>query len=103
MMKKRTVVIGFVGTQLDNGKGSARWEKWRPSVALTQHEELVVDRFELLYSGAFEELIKLVSADITAVSPETSVVPRSLPITDAWDFEAVYGALFDFAKDYPFD
>lgn len=103
MTRKRTVVIGFVGTQLDNGKGSARWEKWRPSIALTQHEDLVVDRFELLYSGAFEELIKLVSADITAVSPETSVVPHSLTITDAWDFEAVYGALFDFAKDYPFD
>lgn len=103
MVRKRIVVIGFVGTQLDNGKGSARWEKWRPSVALTQHEDLVVDRFELLYSGAFEELIKLVSADITAVSPETSVVPRSLAIKDAWDFEAVYGALFDFAKDYPFD
>lgn len=103
MKKKRTVVLGFVGTQLDKGKGSARWEKWRPSVALTQHEELVVDRFELLYSGPFEELIGQVSADITAVSPETSVVPHHLPIADAWDFEAVYGALFDFARDYPFD
>ncbi len=103
MAKKKTVVIGFVGTQLDFGSGSARWEKWRPSVALTQHEDLVIDRFELLYSGAFEQLIELVSGDITAVSPETAVVPHSLTIADAWDFEAVYGALFDFAKDYPFD
>ena len=51
MKKKRIVVIGFVGTQLDNGKGSARWEKWRPSVALTQHDETLIDRFELLYSS----------------------------------------------------
>ena len=47
MKNKRIVVIGFIGTQLDGGKGSARWEKWRPTVALTQHEDVVIDRIEL--------------------------------------------------------
>ena len=103
MKLKKTVVIGFAGTQLDNGKGSARWEKWRPSVALAQHEEVVIDRFDLLYSGPFERLIEQVSEDIVAVSPETTVVPYALPIRDAWDFEDVYGTLFDFAQAYPFD
>lgn len=102
-MKKRIVVIGFVGTQLDNGKGPARWEKWRPSVALTQHEDRVIDRFDLLYSGRFKNVTDQVSADISAVSPETTVVPHALTIADAWDFEDVYSALFDFAKSYPFD
>lgn len=47
---KKAVVIGFVGTQLDSGgKGLGRWEKWRPSVALCQHEDFLVHRFELLY------------------------------------------------------
>jgi len=46
---KKKVVIGFLGTQLDSGRGSARWEKWRPSVALTQYEDLVVHRLELLH------------------------------------------------------
>ncbi|MFL6658109.1 MAG: RNA repair transcriptional activator RtcR family protein, partial [Massilia sp.] len=41
MKKKRTVVIGFIGTQLDSGKGSGRWEKWRPTVALAQYEDVV--------------------------------------------------------------
>jgi transcriptional regulatory protein RtcR len=31
------------------------------------------------------------------------VVPRLLDIADPWDFEQVYAALLDFARDYPFD
>ena len=104
MKKKRTVVIGFVGTQLDSGKGSARWEKWRPSIALTQHEDLVIDRFDLLYCGGkFSGLVSQVTQDIASVSPETSVVSHDLPIADPWDFEEVYGSLVDFSKRYPFD
>ncbi len=103
MSQKRIVVIGFLGTQLDNGKGSNRWEKWRPSVALTQHEEMVIARFDLLYSGRHEALVEQVTRDIASVSPETKVVAHQLPITDPWDFEDVYGNLFDFAKSYSFD
>lgn len=103
MAGKKIVVIGFLGTQLDSGKGSARWEKWRPSVALTQHEDVVVSRFELLYSGRHGDLARHVTQDIASVSPETKVVSRELPIADPWDFEDVYGNLFDFAKGYAFD
>ena len=31
---RKVVVIGLIGTQLDSGRDSARWEKWRPSVDL---------------------------------------------------------------------
>ncbi len=103
MKSKRIVVIGFLGTQLDSGGGGARWEKWRPSVALTQHDDLVIDRFELLYNERFSHLANAVAADMSAASPETSVVLHDIPMEDAWDFEDVYGALFDFAKAYPFD
>lgn len=103
MKKKKIVVIGFIGTQLDGGKGSARWEKWRPSIALTQHDDLVVERFDLLHSGHFEPLVAQVEKDIASVSPETTVVAHHLPIVDPWDFEDVYGSLFDFAKNYTFD
>jgi transcriptional regulatory protein RtcR len=100
---KSIVVIGFIGTQLDNARGAQRWEKWRPSIALTQHEEFAIDRFELLYTANAERLVQEVVADIGAVSPETAVVPRLLAIDDVWDFEQVYAALFDFAKGYTFD
>lgn len=49
-MALKTVVIGFLGTQLDGGQGAGRWDKWRPTISLTQHEDLVVDRLELFYA-----------------------------------------------------
>lgn len=103
MRKKKIVVIGFIGTQLDNGKGSGRWEKWRPTIALTQYPDVIVDRLEILHSPQHGGLVEQVSKDIASVSPETKVVARALPIADAWDFEDVYGHLYDFAKHYPFD
>ena len=103
MKTKNIVVIGFIGTQLDSGKGAKRWERWRPTVALTQHDDLLVTRLDLLFNGRSDGLVAQVSEDIAAVSPETSVVPHRLPIRDPWDFGEVYGALFDFAKTYPFD
>lgn len=103
MKTKNIVVIGFVGTKLDNYRGQSRWDKWRPSIALTQHPDLAIARFELLYNGQFEKLADEVASDIGAVSPATQVVAHAIEIRDAWDFEEVYGALFDFAKRYPFD
>jgi transcriptional regulatory protein RtcR len=99
---KRKIVIGFLGTQLDSGRGSQRWEKWRPTVAVTQHEELLVDRLEILHTN-HEQLVAELTTDIRSVSPETAVRATQLPIKDPWDFGEVYTALFDFARAYPFD
>lgn len=99
---KKIVVLGFMGTQLDAGKGSSRWEKWRPTVAITQREELVVERFELFHSGNSQILLEQLTADIATVSPETRVNPVHLDIQDPWDFEDVYAALFDFSRSYRF-
>ena len=101
-MVKRTVVLGMLGPTLDGGKGAARWERWRPSVAVCQQEDLLVHRFELLHQPRFAGLAETIVSDVKRVSPETEV--RSLPMEfgDAWDFEAVYAALHDFARAYPF-
>ena len=100
---QKTVVIGFLGTQLDGGQGAGRWDKWRPTISLTQHEDLVVDRLELLYTDRHLRLAELVQADIAAVSPETQVNLVPLALDDPWDFGEVYGALYDWSRDYPFD
>ncbi|MDA8453884.1 RNA repair transcriptional activator RtcR [Acidovorax sp. GBBC 3334] len=101
-MTKSKVVIGFIGTQLDAGKGAGRWEKWRPTVSLAQHEDVVVRRMELLHTPSHAPLAAQVKADLAAVSPETDVRLVSLEIGDPWDFGEVYGALYDWVQAYRF-
>ena len=96
------VVIGLLGTQLDAAAESERWHQWRPSVAICQHEDLLIDRFELLHGSKFRGLAETVAADIQSASPETAVELRSIEFADPWDFEEVYGALHDFASSYRF-
>jgi len=100
---KNIVVIGLLGPTLDMGKQSKRWERWRPTVALCQHEDLLVNRFELLYQKRFKSLQDLVVKDIKHISPETEVVSHAVDFRDPWDLEEVYAALHDFTKAYTFD
>lgn len=100
-MKK--VVIGLLGTTLDAGQGAGRWNYWRPSVSICQHEDLLVDRFELLFHKSHTRLAKSITKDIISVSPETEVVHNNIGFSDPWDFEEVYGTLHDFALRYKFD
>ncbi|MBK6972264.1 MAG: sigma 54-interacting transcriptional regulator [Sterolibacteriaceae bacterium] len=101
---RKSVVIGFLGSVLDNaGKGPARWEKWRPSVALCQHEDLLVRRLELIHDARNRRLAEEVRRDIQSVSPETDVRSVEMELRDPWDFEEVYTALHDFARGYAFD
>ncbi|WP_085317322.1 RNA repair transcriptional activator RtcR [Derxia lacustris] len=103
MAAKPNVVIGFLGTQLDAGGNPGRWEKWRPTVSLAQHEDQVLDRLELLHSRSAIALARRVAADIAAISPETTVNLHELELADPWDFGEVYAALYDWVRAYPFD
>ncbi|HWL10915.1 MAG TPA: RNA repair transcriptional activator RtcR [Planctomicrobium sp.] len=98
----RTVVIGILGMNLDSGKGEDRWQKWRPSIGICQHEELLIDRFELLHEPRDAKLAELVRGDIKTVSPETTVRLHDLSLNDPWDFDDVFGRLHEFARKYPF-
>ena len=103
MTNRPLVVLGLLGVNLDRGTGAKRWEQWRPTVSLCQHEELVVSRLELLHPAGHEALAAQVRDDIAHVSPETQVRLHVDPTRDAWDFESVYASLHDFARAYPFD
>ena len=96
-------MIGFLGTTLDTGRGHKRWERWRPTVSLCQHEDFLVDRLELIHSKKASKLAETITDDIASVSPETDVVSHLVEMNDPWDFEEVYGVLHDFATSYPFD
>jgi transcriptional regulatory protein RtcR len=101
---KKTVVIGFIGFQLDAGQGKNRWDKWRPTVSLGMYEDFAADRLELLAdarrTGA---LIGQVTADLKELSPDTQVRVHDVHVADPWDFEQMYGKLFDFVRSYEFD
>lgn len=100
---KRQVVIGFLGTVVDTGRGPERWEKWRPTVSLFQHEDLLIDRLELLHDGRHDTLVARIGQDLRQVSPESQLRDHVLELKNPWDFEEVYGALHDFAVAYDFD
>ncbi|MCL2346207.1 MAG: RNA repair transcriptional activator RtcR, partial [Desulfobulbus sp.] len=85
------------------GKSSARWDKWRPTVALCQQEDFVVDRLELIHDARNRALAERIGNDIARVSPETAFKRREMELRDPWDFEEVYTALHDFAHGYAFD
>lgn len=95
----KNVVIGFLGTQLDMG----RKRRWRPTLSLVSHDHFKVDRLEILHDLHFSRLAKQVKRDIEEASPETEVLLQRLDLNDPWDFQEVYGKLFDFARAYGFD
>lgn len=101
--QNKVIVIGLLGATLDEGRGAKRWEKWRPTVALCQQENLLIERLELLHQEKFTDLARRIIQDIETVSPETEVRQHHIEFEDAWNLEQVYGALHDFARSYPFD
>lgn len=103
MSKKSMVVFGLLGLSLDGGVTQKRWERWRPTLSLCQHEDLLVHRLELLFPERYKNLAETLTQDIQSVSPETEVCFHIIEQQDPWDFEEVYAGLHDFGKRYKFD
>ena len=96
---KDNVVIGFLGANLDAGKR----RRWRPSVQINDHPDFPIDRLELIHDRRWAGLGAKIKAEVAAQNPQTEVLLHQIDIADPWDFEEVYGALYDFARDYGFD
>ncbi|GAB4516554.1 MAG: RNA repair transcriptional activator RtcR [Haliangiales bacterium] len=103
MKRRKLVVIALLGPVLDRGgQGEKRWEKWRPTVDICRHEDLLIDRLELLCEPSHAALERTVAADIQQISPDTRVNTRPISFRNPWDFEEVFGGLHDFARRYDF-
>jgi transcriptional regulatory protein RtcR len=103
MSDKPLVVIGLVGTTLDAGaQGPRRWERWRPTVSIFEHEDLHVSRLELLCPATHQAVVDVICKDIAGLSPETEIARHTVPMPNPWDFEEVWAALYDFARSYAF-
>lgn len=102
MASRPLVVFSILGTTLDAGRGPGRWDRWRPTIALCQHEDLLVSRLVLLHDKQSRDLADHVTADVRHVSPETTIERIDVAWKDPWDFEEVYATLHDLARSYPF-
>ena len=69
----KTVVFSILGVNLDRrGKSAKRWDSWRPTLSLCQHEDLLIDRLELVLESRGRSLSAQLIEDIAQVSPETT-------------------------------
>ncbi|SPL72211.1 RNA repair transcriptional activator RtcR [Acinetobacter stercoris] len=100
---KKTVVIGFVGSTLDQGRKPDRWQRWRPSMSLLMHDDLIIDEMLLLHDKRNTNLFNGLKEDAFEISPDTQLTGVKVNIRDPWDFSDMYGALYDFVKSYDFD
>ncbi len=98
---KRTTIIGLAGHTLDRGTGADRWNHWRPTVALCQHEDLLIDRYLLIHQSNSTALAEVLREDIRSVSPETAVELRQVDFRDPWDFRDVYDQFYALARTLP--
>jgi transcriptional regulatory protein RtcR len=98
-IRMKNVVLGFLGTQLDMG----RKRRWRPTLSLVTHDHFEVERLEILFDMKFNRLAQQVRSEIKEASPDTEVLLRNLDLDDPWDFQEVYGKLYDFGRAYGFD
>ncbi len=98
----KTAVIGFLGTTLDNGFNDKRWQRWRPTVSLGLHDELLIDELHILYSTRDKRLFKIIVDDVAQVSPQTQVIGHHVSLSSPWDFADVYAELYDFAAAFEF-
>ena len=95
----KNVVLGFLGTQKDMGKK----RKWKPTTSLVQHADFPIDRLELIHDAKFNRLAHQVAREVREISPDTEVLLVNIDLDDPWDFQEVYGKLFDYARTYGFD
>ena len=102
IMTNKTAVMGFLGTTLDNGFNDKRWQRWRPTVSLGLHDELLVDELHILYSTRDKRLFKIINDDMAQVSPHTKVIGHHVSLSSPWDFADVYAELYDFAAAFDF-
>ncbi|MGG1353334.1 RNA repair transcriptional activator RtcR [Psychrobacter pacificensis] len=103
MIKRhKTAVIGFLGTTLDNGFNDKRWQRWRPSVSLCLHDDLLVDELHILYSKRDKRLFNVIVDDVAQVSADTKVIGHRVTLASPWDFADVYAELYDFVTGFAF-
>ena len=88
------IVYTFLAVVLDQKKN-----RWRPTIALATSPELRIDELHLLWQSQYRELMEDILAELKETAPGVKVIPHAMTLADPWDFEEVYGKLYDFAEE----
>jgi transcriptional regulatory protein RtcR len=87
------VVFGFLGTTLERRLWRSSLGKMASHDCAMPAEDVLIHRLVLFHGGGHNSLLRLITADIQRISPETVVEPVHLSVRDPWDFvEGVFGA-----------
>ena len=77
MQRKQSLLVRFY---LDQRRPD-RWQRWRPTISLLMHEDLLVDELVLLHDRQHHNLVKSIAAD-EEISPQTEVSGHKVSIKD---------------------
>ena len=98
------IVISILGARLDHqGLGKRRWTRWRPNLAILMQDDFRVDEFVLIYHSDEQQLLDLTVRDMAKIAPDTRITTHRVDYQNPWDFEQVYGQLYDFTGQFTFD
>ena len=104
MIRQKLVVIGLLGRPSTAAAGRTLEQLAADGRSLPPRGPASSTGSSCCTAAASAPLAEVVDRRHRApVSPETTVRPHVVDFGDPWDFEQVYGALHDFAADYPFD
>lgn len=95
-------LIVLLDPDLDRGKKSKRWDRWRPALAVAQREEVRVARIDLLYDPVDQELADTIADDLAALRPGATIESHPLECGDAHGFETVHAAVSSWVIEQPF-
>lgn len=99
---KRKVVLGLLDTNQDASRKQDRWGFWRPTIAISQHHDFAISRYELIHEQRDAGLAGEIVEDLLTASPETEVRTWELHNGTLGDFSSSLKVLGDFVTSYRF-
>jgi len=98
----KNIIFSIFDPEWDGGDPEDRWQRWRPTVSLLSHKDLIIDQLELIVQTPFMNMALVAIDDMKSLSPSTKIIIREVKFIDPWDFEEVYAVIHDISDSYTF-
>lgn len=100
-MKK---LFSFLGAILDKKVNRSGAENiWRPSLAVLDNtNDIHFDEYHIVWQSKFSDIASDILQELRERAGDTKIIDHEINLDDPWDFEEVYGKLFDLAEELNF-